>query len=333
MRKLVTIQIIENIMPIPGADRIELAKIKGWQVVIEKNKYKTGDSVLFFEVDSFLPIKPEYEFLLRESNPKKMLIDGKEIEGIKLKTIKLKNTLSQGLIMPIPEELKEFQIGEDVSEKLGVVKYEMPVPACLSGKIKGSYPSFFPKTDEERIQNIPEILNQFYSSEKIDGTHVSFFKKDNVFGVCSRNLELAEGETTQWRIAKKLKIQEKLPNDFAIQGELVGEGIQKNPLKIKGQKVYFYNVYNIKSGIYLNFKDFQGFCKSLGLETVPIVDDNFTLPETIEEILEYANGKSLLNPEVEREGVVIRPKVEMSYKGSRLSFKVISNSYLLKHES
>jgi len=330
MRKLVTIQIIENIISIPEADCIELAKIKGWQVVVEKNKHKVGDKVLYFEIDSFLPVKTEYEFLLRGSSPKKMLVDGKEIEGIRLKTIKLKNTLSQGLILSIPEELKDIEIGEDVSEKLGVIKYEMTIPAKLSGIIKGSFPSFLPKTDEERIQNMPEILNGYYVSEKIDGTSVSYYKKDGVFGVCSRNLELSEGETTQWKIARELKIQEKLFDNFAIQGELVGEGIQENPLKIKGHKIYFYNAYNIKAGVYLGYNDFVGIITSMGLQTVPVIDENFVLPD-LETLLLYAEGKSLINSEVEREGIVIRPKIEMNYKGSRLSFKVISNKYLLKH--
>lgn len=332
MRHLVTIQKIEEIQPIPTADNIEKCRIKGWWVVIKKGEFKVEDKVLYYEIDSFLPVKPEYEFLLRGSKPKKMLVDGTEKEGIRLRTVKLRKQISQGLVLPVPKELKDLSIGEDVTEKLEVVKYEMPISACLAGKVKGSFPAFIPKTDEERIQNMSEVLNQFYVSEKLDGASTTFFKKDEIFGVCSRNLELLKGETTQWKVAEELGLETKLPNDFALQGELIGEGIQKNPYKIKGQKVYFYNAYNIKAGIYLNFKDFVGLCKSLELETVPIIDDNFSLPDTLEEILAYSNGKSVLNPDCEKEGVVVRPKVEMEYNGSRFSFKAISNKYLLNNK-
>jgi RNA ligase (TIGR02306 family) len=250
MRHLVTIQKIEEIKPIKDADKIEAARINGWWVVVLKG-FNVGDKVLYFEVDSFLPVKPEYDFLLRGSSPKKMLMDGKEVEGIRLKTIKLKGTLSQGLILPIPEVLLNLEVGEDVTERLDVIKYEAPVPVELSGIMKGNFPCFIPKTDEERIQNMPSIFSGFYVTEKIDGTSVTFYKKDGVFGVCSRNIDLLEGNTTQWRIAKELKLEEILPDNFSLQGELIGEGIQKNPLKIHGQKVYFFNAYNIEAGISL----------------------------------------------------------------------------------
>jgi len=235
MRKLVTIQKIEEKKLIEGADKIEAARVKGWWIVVQKDQFRVGDSVLYYEIDSFLPVRPEYEFLLKGNKPKKMLFDGKEIEGIRLKTIKLKGQISQGLIMPIPEGLKIPDDG-DVSEELGVIKFEIPIPACLTGIIKGSFPAFLPKTDEERIQNMVDVLNinTFYVTEKIDGTSTTFYKKDGVFGVCSRNIELVEGETTQWRIAKELDLINKIPDNFALQGELVGEGIQGNPLKIKG---------------------------------------------------------------------------------------------------
>lgn len=226
----------------------------------------------------------------------------------------------------------ELQIGTDISDILGVVKYEPPIPAQLSGKVKGNFPGFLSKTDEERIQNMSDVLIGFYATEKLDGTSTTFYKNEGVFGVCSRNLELIESETTQWRIAKELDLIEKLPDGMCLQGELIGEGIQGNPLKIKGQKIYFFNAYNIKSGSYLNAENFFSFCSSLKLETVPIVYPNFSLPNTVDETLNMAEGKSALNPECEREGIVVRPKIEQTYKGQRLSFKAISNKYLLDVE-
>jgi len=329
MRKLVTIETIKEKQPIIGADKIEAVRVRDWWVVAKKDEFQVDSPCLYFEIDSFLPVKPEYEFLLRGSTPKKMLVDGKEVEGIRLKTIRLKGQLSQGLALPIPDGVMGG-VGDDVSDQLGVIKYEAPIPVELSGKVKGLFPAFLQKTDEERIQNMSEILGGYYVTEKLDGSSVTFYKNQGVFGVCSRNLDLAkDGGGTQWRIAEELKLEEKLPDGFAIQGELIGNGLQGNPYKISGQKVLFFNVYKIQNGQYLNYKDFIGFCDSLGVETVPILDDSFGLPNTVQELLSYAEGKSVLNPDTEREGVVIRPKVEQTYKGSRLSFKVISNKFLL----
>lgn len=329
MRHLVTVNQIEEIKSIPGADSIEAARIKGWWVVVRKGEFKVGDSVLFYEIDSFLPIEPQYEFLLKGSKPRKMLVDDVEKEGIRLRTIKLRGQISQGLIMPIPEGLVIPEDG-DVTEQLGVIKYEIPLPPQLVGKVLGNFPSFIPKTDEERIQNMAEVLLSYYVTEKIDGTSVTYYKKDGKFGVCSRNLELAEGDTTQWMIARKLSLADKLPEGIALQGELVGPGIQGNSLKLTEQKVYFFNVYNFVTGIYLPFKDFVGFCKSMEIETVPILDENFSLLPSVDEMLRYASGKSSLNPLIEREGVVIRSKFNLVH--DRVSFKVINNDYLLKNE-
>jgi RNA ligase (TIGR02306 family) len=349
MRKLVTVQKIEEIKPIEGADKIEAARVKGWWVVVQKDQFKVGEDVFYYEIDSFLPVKPEYEFLLKGSNPKKMICEGNEIQGIRLKTIKLRGQISQGLIMPIPPDFITPDDG-DVSELLGVVKYEIPIPPCLVGKIKGNFPGFIPKTDEERIQNMADVLqiNSFYVTEKIDGTSTTFYKKDGVFGVCSRNVELANEEevntkegldervktrmTSQWRIAKELDLANIMPDNFVLQGELVGEGIQGNPLKINGQRVYFFNAYNIKTGVYLNYADFVRILNHLSLLMVPLIDDDFRLPKTVDELLKYAEGKSIINSNVEREGVVVRPKVEAQYKGQRLSFKVINNVYLLNEK-
>lgn len=335
MRQLATIQQIQEIKAIDGADRIVAARVKDWWVVTQKENFQVGDPCVYFEIDSFLPIIPQFEFLLKGSTKKRMTIDGNVVDGIRLKTIKLKGQISQGLVLPLSEfpQITSTTIGEDISEILGVIKYEIPIPAQLAGKIKGYFPGFIPKTDEERIQNMGEILSGYYVAEKLDGSSVTYYKKDGVFGVCSRNLELKESDdNTFWRIAREQDIENKLPDGFVIQGELVGPGIQGNPLKLPAAEVYFYNVYLIDGGKYLNFIGFKQFCESKGLKTVPIIDDNYKLPESVDAILNYASGKSLVTPTVDREGIVVRPKIEASYKGRRLSFKAISNNYLLEHE-
>jgi RNA ligase (TIGR02306 family) len=340
-RKLATVRRIKEIIPIEGADRIELAVVDGWKVVVAKDvQHKVGDLVIYCEIDSFLPIREEFEFL-RKSSFKKM----GDQEGFRLRTAKMKGQISQGLILPIfvlnpPDTniyVQPFE-GLDVTEMLDIVKYEPPIPANLAGKVKGLFPSFLIKTDEERVQNIAveysalcfQSKHQFYVTEKLDGSSATFYINNGEFGVCSRNLELLETENNSfWKVARELKLEENLralEKNICLQGELIGEGIQGNPYGIKGQTVRFFSVYQIDSRTRLGIKDLKDICFMIGLQTVPILESNFLLPNTIEEMLQYAEGKSALNPKTEREGVVVR-----SLDGT-ISFKAISNKFLLKNE-
>lgn len=358
-RKLASIRKIKDISEIPNADMIELATVDGWKVVVAKNVgHKVGDLVIYCEIDSFLPIKPEFEFL-RKSSYKKM----GDKEGFRLKTIKLRGQVSQGLLLPISVlegegEMKigvskqpwgeQLQLGPyddalvieeglDVTNLLGIVKYEPPIPAELAGKVKGLFPSFIPKTDEERVQNLAseyegyriQSKHQFYVTEKLDGSSATFYYKDGAFGVCSRNLELLETEgNTFWKVARELNLEEKLKvngKNISLQGELIGEGIQGNPYKIKGQTVKFFTGFDIDKQERIPFVEFVVLLQSMDLEYVPVLNQQygFVLPDSVDEMLKYAEGKSALNAETEREGVVVR-----SMDGT-ISFKAISNKFLL----
>ena len=338
-RKLATIKKITDINPIEGADKIELVTVGGWKVVVAKDVgHKVGDLVVYCEIDSFLPIREEFEFL-RKSSYKKMS-DG--TEGFRLKTIRLRGQISQGLILPIvvlnpPDTniyITPFE-GLDVTEMLEIVKYEPPIPAELAGKVKGLFPSFIRKTDEERIQNLTSEYEEFkkqkfYVTEKLDGSSATFYYKDGVFGVCSRNLELLETEgNTFWKVARELNLENKMKDfgvNISVQGELIGEGIQGNPYKIKGQTVRFFNLFDIDLQEYHSFNMTKKSLEVMGLEMVPVVDEFFTLPDTVDEILKYAEDKSKLNPDFDREGIVIRTL------DRKVSFKVISNQFLLNEK-
>jgi RNA ligase (TIGR02306 family) len=342
-RKLATIRKITDIRPIEGADKIEMATVGGWNVVVAKDvEHKVGNNVVYCEIDSFLPIKEEFEFL-RKSSYKKM----GDQEGFRLKTIRLRGQLSQGLILPISVvPITQFATGHDlpegldVTEMLGIVKYEPPIPAELSGKVKGQFPSFLRKTDEERVQNLVKEYeeykltskHQFYMTEKLDGSSATFYMNDGEFGVCSRNLELLETEgNTFWKVARDLKLEEKLRElgkNLCIQGELIGEGIQGNPYKIKGHTVRFFNVFDIDSKTYYGLPLFLATMQhGLKLETVPFLTNlTMELPQTIDECLAFAEGKSQLNGNTEREGVVIRSL------DNTISFKAISNKFLLSEK-
>lgn len=231
-----------------------------------------------------------------------------------------------------------LEIGTDVTELLGIIKYQPPIPAELSGKVKGLFPSFIRKTDEERVQNLAKeyegykitSAHKFYVTEKLDGSSATFYLKDGVFGVCSRNLELTETEgNTFWKVARELDLENKMATvgyDICLQGELIGEGIQGNPYKIKGQTVRFFNGFNIDKQENIPFLEFVEMIQKMGLKTVPILDYDFKLPETVDCVLEYANNKSELNSNFDREGVVVR-----SYDRT-ISFKSISNTFLLNEK-
>jgi RNA ligase (TIGR02306 family) len=339
-RKLATTRKITDIRAIDGADVIELATVGGWNVVVAKDvRYKVGDIVVYCEIDSFLPIREEFEFL-RKTSYKKM----GDQEGFRLKTIKLRGQVSQGLILPI-EVLPITQFatahdlpeGMDVTEMLSIVKYEAPIPAELSGKVKGGFPYFLHKTDEERVQNLVNEYeeykltskHQFYMTEKLDGSSATFYMNEGEFGVCSRNLELLETEgNTFWKVARELDLENKLKEkgNICLQGELIGEGIQGNPYKIKGQVVHFFNGFDIDKQTRLSINDFLILLDELELLSVPILGVAVLLPDTVEEMLKLSEDKSRLNKLTEREGVVIRSL------DNTISFKAISNKFLLSEK-
>lgn len=349
LRKLATIQEIAEIRAIDGANAIESVRVKEWWCVAKKGEFKVGDLCVYFEIDSLLPVaNTAFEFLARGNKPKKMTIDGIDYVGYKLKTIKLRGSISQGLALPVVTFGTYFGIGAgtgtDVSGLLGVVKYEAPIPTELFGLVKGNFPGFIPKTDEERVQNLAAVVERqqgtvFYITEKLDGSSATFYRHTTIaegdhFGVCSRNLELLESDgNTFWKLARKYNLAENIPDGYCVQGEAVGEGIQKNPLKLQGHDLYVYNVYDIRSAEYLSYSEFLKFCQTYGLQTVPVLKENYTLDTNVEGLLAMAEGKSVVCPTAEREGIVLRPLIEkqeiIAGVAGRLSFKAISNKFLL----
>jgi RNA ligase (TIGR02306 family) len=330
-RKLASVVKITDIQPIGGADAIVVASVRGWKVVVKKNEFKVGDLAVYFEIDSFLPIRPQFEFL-RKSSYKRMGF----IEGFRLKTIRLRGQISQGLLTPIPEGIVDPKEGDDLTEALDVVKYEPPIPAQLAGKIKGTFPSFIPKTDETRIQNFESEFNflplgeRVYVTEKLDGTSFTCYFNDGVFGVCGRNWELTEtADNSLWRMANMLELKEKLTKygkNIALQGELIGAGINGNLYGLSDHKLFFFTGYDIDKGRRMFFDELEWLLFRFELKMVPIIEKyGYVLPteNLVDNMLKYAEGKSVLNMGVDREGVVVRG-LEREF-----SFKAISNTYLL----
>jgi len=329
MRKLASIQKIKSLEPISGADSIEMARVLGWQLVVKKGEFQVNDFCVYFEIDSILPERAEFEFLRPRS--------------FRIKTIKLRGQISQGICFPISILPNDFTIeeGKDLTEFMDVKQFEAPIPFYLAGIKKGPFPDFIPKTDETRAQTLIEILKQHqgekcYITEKLDGSSITIYLKDGSFGVCSRNLELVEElENSLWKLARELDIENKLKllgGNFALQGEAVGKSIQSNTLNLKGHSIYFFNIFDIDNQTYLNFKDFKETIQKIGLETVPIIKEDYILNPDMNALVELSIGKSLINKDGWREGIVVRPITEKKLEGERFSFKVINPNFLLKYD-
>jgi len=329
MRKLATVRTVSEIRPIEGADMIELAIIDGWQCVAKKGELKQGAKALYCEIDSLLPANdPRFAFLAARGTSKNA--DG--AEGYRLRSIKLRGQLSQGLALPV-EMFPEIE-DDDIDTALGIVKYEPPMPAQLMGLARGNFPSFIRKTDQERIQNLPHLLGDtgtWEVTQKLDGSSMTVYFNNGEFGVCSRNIDLKETDGNSfWNAARRLGLREKMATfgkNIALQGELIGEGIQKNPEQIAGQDFYLFDVWDIDRQCHVSMGERKIAAAALGLKSVPLIDIiTLEIFDSMASILKCAEGFSWLNGKTQREGVVFK-----RIDGSD-SFKVISNKYLLKNE-
>jgi len=359
-RKLATIRKVKEIRPIPGADKIELAIVDGWQCVIRKGNFKPGDYGVYFEIDSFLPIEYDnkrYEFLkdscyreLENQNP------GYRDKGYRIKTIKLRGQLSQGLLMPInefPELIGEMgvstlsELKADFSKTLNVTIYHTPIAPDMMGKVKGVRPAWIQRTgaDMERIQNVFDEYSMKYKNvefevtEKLDGTSKTVYWKDGKFGICSRNLDFQRNDNIYWQVAEKIGLEKALRNlgmNIALQGELIGPGIQKNRLQLKERDFYLFDIWDIDKQRYLDgFKRqiiFDAINLTAKLKHVPMEHLSYEVfcgkDATLTNLLRWANGSSLINQKVKREGLVFKSIKHVD--GEIIKFKIINNAYLLK---
>ncbi|MDD4352779.1 MAG: RNA ligase (ATP), partial [Candidatus Gracilibacteria bacterium] len=159
-RKLASVQKVVSVDPIvfkdnngmeQTAENIERIQVLGWTLVAQKGEFRLGDQCVFVEPDAVLPERPEFEFLR-----KCCYIDKNGFRGFLIGTSRRLGIISQGIALHI-SVLGDgnYEIGEDVSNVLGIVKYDPPVPACISGLAKGNFPSFVLGTDELRVHGIP----------------------------------------------------------------------------------------------------------------------------------------------------------------------------------
>jgi RNA ligase (TIGR02306 family) len=368
MRKLASIQTVNAAEPIPNADAIEKIRVLGWWVVVKKGEFEPGDKVVYCEIDSLLPERPEFEFL-RAGSYKPAQTDAAGAvtlpAGFRIKTVKLRGQVSQGICFPLsilpPGTPTEDDA--DVTEALGVRKWEPPQTVGMGGRVKGGFPGFLPKTDETRVQVLETVIarhrgREFFVTEKLDGTSFTAFVRRGEFGVCSRNMLLdATDEASVFvRLARRIALEEKLRAfaaargfDVAVQGEVIGPGVQGNKYALKEVTLRVFNIlvwgeppagspqnpppaFDASAYRFLDHGHMLAAAAEMGLEPVPQLG-TAVLDHTVDELVAMSEGVSVLNAKAQREGIVLRPlaEVEDEYLG-RLSFKAINPKFLLKYD-
>lgn len=343
-RALVTVAEIAAITPIEGADAIEAATIRGWTVVVKKGEFAPGDRCVYVEIDAFLPVSdPRFEFLAARGT--KTVVDPAtdvSLVGHVVRTAKLRGTYSQGVAFPLsafPEfadvAADAFADGRDLSELVGVTKYEPPIPPELAGVVVGAFPTHIvPKTDAERVQNLVDVFGDlvgfdWVATEKVDGTSVTYIRDGDRLRVCSRNLELVPDGTTQLRLADDIGLLDVLDDGDVVQAELYGEGVQSNPLRIRGQALAVFGVWRDRAPLpRASWPSVLQKCAAPELDLV--------FPSSVADAIAQVDGiRSMVSPGRLAEGVVwhtadgSRPQA----LDGRSCFKVISNRWLLKHDS
>lgn len=322
--KLATVQRISEVVPHHNADTLDIIKVLGWTCVAKKGEFEAGDLCVYVALDAILPERPEFEFLRNKS--------------FRIKTIKLRGVVSQGICFPIdviPGRVAVCE-GYDVTDRLGVAKYEKPVPKCQDAL--GHFPTHLvSKTDEERVQNVPSLVDQLrnqeiYVSVKHDGTSATFIKQDGELRVCSRNMELKDGNNVYWNMARLYHMDDNIPEGFVVQGEIIGPGIQGNREGLEAPMLRVFNVVNA-DGHVLNYRETVVFCQNHHFHVVQL---NYVGPNkfnSLEELISYADGVRYENNKNRAEGIVVRlaDGRHNDELGKPFSFKVISNKYALKH--
>ncbi len=345
-RALATIEEVLEVKPHDNADALEIAVVRGWNVITRIGEVSPGDKVIYFEIDTMLHADDERFSFFIKRGVKTDPVDG--YKGHVLRTAKLRGKISQGLLLSVElfaDEIgDDLTVGRDVTSVLNLRKWDPPVPAALAGKAKGNRPSFVPMTDAERIQNVTlaefSDTSNWVATEKVDGTSTSYYYRTDAdesanetsFGACSRNLELENVGQSQWKVAEELAIEALLSSlaaelgatKIVLQGELVGPGIQSNPLQLRELRYFAFRL--IVDGRDLPTPQWPGSIRKLA---APVLAIDF--PSTIDEAIEAADAlDSQVTPGRTPEGIVWR------YEGDAIVperiVKAISNRYLLKQK-
>ena len=364
MRKLASIVEIASCDPIPETERLSVATMKGmgWRVVTGRDEFRPGDRAVYFEIDSYMPPDDERYAFLRERCLRRFVSKGGGLlrEGIRVKTAKLRGVISQGLLMPIDRfpEAEGLAVGTDLTAMLNVDHYdevkEQLQPAMgnpLSAEAMGAFPSYIPKSDEDRLQGLADFFTsmkgrRFEVTAKDDGSSATVFFSPTIdeldpFGVCSRNLRLKCPESVDaasafWKTAMKCDLEGKLRrhygetrHELALQGELVGPGINADRDRYTDFEFHVFRIWDITAQRFMPPQERVKFCERLAIPHVQVIAMDmpfFDMITSMDEALKFAEGKTLRGNE--REGVVLKASDGID----DTHFKIVSNRYLLKQQ-
>lgn len=330
-RELVTVEVVSDVQPIPGADAIEMVTVRGWRVATRIGEFAVGDPCLYFEIDSLLPVgDPRFAFLAPRGT--------KQVDGVsyhRLKTARLRGAYSQGLVMPISAFPGIYVTRESLQEAMGVIKYDPPAVTARSD-IVGPFPAHLgQKTDSERVQNLASVWHEIVESgpwtptEKVDGTSMSVFRdREGVLRVCGRNYEIAEGANLYWNAVTRHRLGDFLEPGHGLQCEIFGEGVQGNPLGAQGVRVAVFDF--LVEG---KPQPRDKWPEKLEVRAVPVLDLDF--PVSVADAVAQADRvDSAITPGRLAEGIVWHQSEgnPVAALGYRTTFKVVSNRYLLKHD-
>jgi RNA ligase (TIGR02306 family) len=334
--KLASIEVIADVRPHGNADRLEIATVLGWQTVVRKGEFKTGDRCVFIVIDTILPPAPWSAFLAHPAAPDL---------PIRLKTAKLRGEFSQGLALPLtvlPEHMRDWQNGADVGGELGVKKYEKEIPAVLSGEAKSAFPTHFaPRTDEDNGLSHPSIVEMVLAERelvitlKLDGSSCTVVWENGkgIVDVCSRNLSLRDdGKNGFWRAVKKLKL-DRLSGYLewgprtVLQGELMGPGVQGNQLKLTEPTLFLFQVHNEATG-WLAHSGVRRVAEHIGAEVVPQIEVPIGWTNRDLAQLQSVADAQKLPDGSPAEGIVVRPARAIAFGNGRpAGFKIINRNY------
>ena len=310
MRKLASIQSVNSVELIPNADAIEKIRVLGWWVVAKKGEHKPGDRIVYCEIDSLLPERLSSGFLRQNGFKQAQTAPDGSVAlpaGFRIRTVKLRGQVSQGICFPLTilPPSAPTEEGADVTDLLGILKWEPPIPVGMGGKVKGGFPGFLPLTKSacrcwsRCWRDAPGKV--FYVTEKLDGASFTAFLHHGQFGICSRNLWMDETEESNIlaRVARGLNLEEKLRRgrerlgfDLAIQAEVIGPGLQKNKYGLKAVTLKVFNVLNVEAYRLLDHGLMLELLADLGLEAVPQLG-TVTLNHTVDELVSFSeNGRA-----------------------------------------
>jgi RNA ligase (TIGR02306 family) len=333
--KLASIEIIKNLRDHPNADTLQIGEVLGWQVVVKKGIHQEGNKIVFITIDTIVPRYHWSDFLVDPKNPDKQ---------IRIKNVKLRGQYSSGVVIPLSQFTESFsnmEVGTDITEILGIQKYIKEIPANLSGETLGDFPTHLAsKTDEDNGLNDPELVERVLNHDpyitvtsKLDGSSCTLIVENGeLTQVCTRNFSKKETENnTFWKAARKLTIPENWSG--VIQSELVGNGIQRNQLKLEDVRLFVFQI--SQDGKYMTYDEMKDFCEnSLHCDVVPLVcklglEENIKLWVNPLQKLQELADKQKYPSGLDGEGIVVRPSsYPRGYSSRRpLGFKLINRNY------